>query len=48
LIKTSVEKLDALEAAVRGMHSYDVPEFVVLQVQGGSQAYLRWLYESLE
>jgi periplasmic divalent cation tolerance protein len=48
LIKTRVEKLDALEAAVRRLHSYAVPEFVILKVDGGSDAYLRWFDESLE
>ncbi len=48
LIKTRVEKLEALEGAVRRLHSYDVPEFVILKVDGGSAAYLRWLDESLE
>lgn len=47
LIKTRVEKLEALEGAVRRLHSYDVPEFVILKVDGGSAAYLRWLDESL-
>lgn len=48
LIKTGVEKLEALEAAVRRLHSYDVPEFLVLQVASGSKAYLGWLRESIE
>jgi len=48
LIKTRVEKLAALEAAVLRLHSYDVPEFVILKVDGASAPYLRWLDESLE
>jgi periplasmic divalent cation tolerance protein len=48
LIKTRVEKIEALEAAVRRLHSYDVPEFVILKVDGGSPAYLKWMDESLE
>jgi periplasmic divalent cation tolerance protein len=48
LIKTNMEKIDALEAAVRRLHSYDVPEFLILQIDGGSAAYLAWLRESLE
>jgi periplasmic divalent cation tolerance protein len=48
LIKTRVEKLAALEEAVHRLHSYEVPEFVILKVDGGSAAYLRWLDESLE
>jgi periplasmic divalent cation tolerance protein len=48
LIKTRVEKLAALEEAVHRLHSYELPEFVILKVDGGSAAYLRWLDESLE
>ena len=47
LIKTSVDKLETIEAAVRRLHSYDVPEFLVLPVEGGSKAYMGWLHESL-
>lgn len=48
LIKTRVEKLEALEAAIHRLHSYDVPEFVVLKIDAGSMAYLKWVDESLE
>ncbi|HYK37436.1 divalent-cation tolerance protein CutA [Alloacidobacterium sp.] len=48
LIKTRAEKLEALEAAVRRLHSYDVPEFVVLKLDGGCAAYLKWIDECLE
>ena len=48
LIKTRVEKLEALEAAVRRLHSYEVPEFLILQSDGGSDAYLRWIDESIK
>jgi len=47
LIKTSTEKLAALESALRELHSYEVPEFLVLPVTGGSQAYLEWLLASV-
>jgi uncharacterized protein involved in tolerance to divalent cations len=33
---------------VRSMHSYDVPEFLVLPVVSGSREYLRWLVESVK
>ena len=48
VIKTRVEKLEALEAAVRRLHSYDVPEFLILGAEGGSAAYLQWIDESVE
>jgi periplasmic divalent cation tolerance protein len=47
LIKTSSASLPALEAALRELHSYDVPEFVVLAVESGSRLYLEWLHASL-
>jgi len=43
LIKTSARRLPALEAEVRRLHSYDVPEFIALPIVAGSPAYLRWL-----
>ncbi|MBV8674642.1 MAG: divalent-cation tolerance protein CutA [Acidobacteriaceae bacterium] len=47
LIKTSEERLPALEAALRELHSYEVPEFLVLPVPAGSGAYLEWLFSSV-
>ncbi len=43
LIKTTADKVTALETAVKALHPYDVPEFLVLDVAGGSEAYLAWL-----
>ena len=48
LIKTRVEKLEALEAAIQKLHSYDVPEFLILRTDGGSLPYLRWIDESVD
>ena len=47
LIKPNVEKIEALETAVRHLHSYEVPEFLIFEVNGGSAAYLKWLDDSL-
>lgn len=47
LIKTSEERLAALEEALRKLHSYEVPEFLVLPVSSGSRAYLEWLFTSV-
>jgi len=43
LIKTSPACLDALETRLKTLHPYDVPEFLVLAVAGGGEAYLNWL-----
>jgi len=47
LMKTSKARLAALEAEVKRLHSYEVPEFIALPVVEGSPAYLRWLGECL-
>lgn len=47
IIKTSEEKLSALEAALHELHSYEVPEFLVMEVAGGSRAYLDWLFAQI-
>jgi periplasmic divalent cation tolerance protein len=47
VIKTGTEQVAALEARLRELHSYETPEFLVLQVDAGSQSYLEWLAGSL-
>ena len=46
LLKTSAAQLIALEARVRALHPYDVPEFVVVPIADGSADYLSWLAEN--
>jgi periplasmic divalent cation tolerance protein len=46
VLKTSRERTAALWARLRELHPYDVPEFIVLPIVDGSDAYLRWLGES--
>lgn len=47
LIKTSADQLDALQIALHQLHSYDVPEWIVLSGQC-SEAYGSWLTSSLK
>jgi len=46
LIKTSRALVEALRTAIRDLHPYDVPEFLVLPIADGDDAYLRWLDQS--
>ena len=46
LIKTTRAGVGALWARVRELHPYDVPEFIVLPIVDGHDAYLRWIGES--
>jgi periplasmic divalent cation tolerance protein len=47
LLKTSTEKLEQLEKRLKELHTYRVPEFLVLPVESGSSAYLEWLFGAL-
>jgi periplasmic divalent cation tolerance protein len=47
LIKTGPGQLPALEVRLHELHSYQTPEFLVLNVEAGSHPYLDWLQASL-
>jgi uncharacterized protein involved in tolerance to divalent cations len=46
IIKTTARCVPQLEARIRQLHEYEVPELIVLPITGGSEAYLRWIRES--
>jgi periplasmic divalent cation tolerance protein len=48
ILKSTAGRLPELERMVRSMHSYDVPEFLVLPVVAGSREYLEWLVQSVK
>jgi periplasmic divalent cation tolerance protein len=43
--KTPLDRLPALAAWVASAHTYEVPEWIVLPVAAGSEAYLAWVVE---
>ena len=45
--KTSAKKLDRLIHRIKELHSYEIPEILVLRVERGLPEYLKWLEESL-
>lgn len=47
LIKTRAGRLPALEARVRALHPYRVPQFIALPVVAGHEPYLAWVSESV-
>ena len=46
VIKTTTGCVPALRVRVRELHDYDVPEFIVMPIVDGSEAYLDWIRES--
>ncbi|HEX4131173.1 MAG TPA: divalent-cation tolerance protein CutA [Pirellulales bacterium] len=45
LIKTRRASYEALEAAIRELHSYQTPEIVAVPIVAGSAEYLKWIDE---
>lgn len=43
LIKTTAEQLEAVENTLLRLHSYEVPELLVVGPEAGGAAYLEWL-----
>ena len=46
VIKTSSDRVAALQARLRELHPYELPEFLVLDARG-SEAYLAWVGDSV-
>jgi periplasmic divalent cation tolerance protein len=43
IIKTAARRVSLLEKEVLRLHSYETPEFLVMEIAAGSHAYLRWV-----
>ena len=43
LIKTTSAGVPSLWQRVRDLHPYDVPEFIVVPIIDGNEAYLKWI-----
>ena len=48
VIKTTADRVSALEARVRELHPYELPEFLVVPATGGSPAYLAWVGDAVQ
>lgn len=46
VIKTTADQFAKVSAAILELHSYDLPECIVLTIEDGSPEYLRWLADS--
>ena len=43
VIKTTSDRVEALEARLHELHPYELPEFLVIAATDGSTGYLEWL-----
>jgi periplasmic divalent cation tolerance protein len=47
VIKTTAAKFPSVRDAIKELHSYELPECVAIEVESGSEKYLRWIEESV-
>jgi periplasmic divalent cation tolerance protein len=43
IIKTTAARLQALEARLKALHPYELPELLAIPVAGGNERYLDWV-----
>ena len=43
VVKTRLEAFEPVRAALRELHSYELPECVMLKIDGGGPEYLEWI-----
>jgi periplasmic divalent cation tolerance protein len=47
MIKTAASELKAIEAAVKAISGYELPELIAVEISGGSTEYLDWVAASV-
>ncbi len=47
IIKTEITVFDRLRDAIHELHSYDVPECIMLEIADGSVPYLDWIKKNV-
>jgi periplasmic divalent cation tolerance protein len=47
IIKTTQSRFAELSAAIKRLHSYDIPEIIALPIAAGATNYLNWISESV-
>jgi len=47
IIKTKQNALESLKDAIKDLHPYEVPEFISLPIEFGSEPYLRWMEDQV-
>lgn len=48
IVKTQVESFVRVRDAIKELHSYELPECIMIPVEGGSEEYLKWISDNVE
>lgn len=47
IVKTDLSQFPAIEAKIKAVHSYEVPEIIAVPITAGSESYLSWIGENV-
>ena len=47
IIKTTTGRISELEARLKALHPYELPEFVAVPVAGGNEQYFEWVRQGV-
>jgi periplasmic divalent cation tolerance protein len=47
LIKTTAERIPAVQERFRSLHPYELPEFIVMRPSDAAELYVRWVKEAV-
>lgn len=47
IIKTEIKLTESLKARIKELHSYELPEIIIIPIVGGDERYLQWIDRSV-
>jgi len=47
IIKTETKLVERIKARIKELHSYELPEIIIIPIVGGDERYLQWIRQSL-
>jgi periplasmic divalent cation tolerance protein len=47
VIKTTADAFEEVHAAIKELHSYELPECIVVPIENGSEEYLEWIADNV-
>ncbi|VVB64156.1 Divalent-cation tolerance protein CutA [uncultured archaeon] len=47
IIKTVMKLVERIKARIKELHSYELPEIIIIPIVGGDERYLQWIAQSI-
>lgn len=47
IIKTAMRQVERIKARIKELHSYELPEIIIVPIAGGDERYLQWIGQSV-